>query len=191
MSNTENQSELMCANCHKAYGEHGVGLYYDFCMTFSSVDLMYHPDGTGNKWLPSPPVERTQDEPCPFEAMDRALEDMIANDPDTIAAIKAQKAAAGSEEPLRDPVCCTTHEWLDFGGKLCPYCAAAPVASQAPAAKDEPKRPEPPPQYEECYAELRRHLANEIGVGIMAVRPEVLERVLEYHDALVKAANHE
>jgi len=44
-----------------------------------------------------------------------------------------------------------------------------------------------PPQYDECYAELRRHLSNEIGVGIMAVRPEVLSRVLDYHDALVEA----
>lgn len=41
-----------------------------------------------------------------------------------------------------------------------------------------------PPQYDECYAELRRHLPTAALVNIMAVRPEVLRRVLEYHDAL-------
>lgn len=44
-----------------------------------------------------------------------------------------------------------------------------------------------PPQYDECYAELRKHLDSTIFKGIMAVRPDVLSRVLEYHDALVDA----
>ena len=43
----------------------------------------------------------------------------------------------------------------------------------------------PPPQYDDCIAELKRHLASDLGFGIMAVRPEVFRRVLEYHEALV------
>lgn len=45
--------------------------------------------------------------------------------------------------------------------------------------------PVKPLQYDDCYDELRRHLSADLGLGIMAVRPEVLRRVLEYHDSLI------
>lgn len=65
------------------------------------------------------------------------------------------------------------------------------VFSHTVDASSRPRElPERPPQYEECYAELRRHLDSNLGVGIMAVRPKVLSRVLEWHDALEARIAH-
>lgn len=42
----------ICMHCRKPYTEHGAGQYDDLCMTWSSREELYKPDGSGNKWTP-------------------------------------------------------------------------------------------------------------------------------------------